>query len=557
MAAESPAEWMLAGIRPGSVVAGYRVESRIGFGGMAVVLRARDESLGRLVALKVLAPALADDAAFRERFIRESRAAAAVDHPHIIPVYAAGEAGGVLYIAMRYVPGGDLRGLLHREGPLPAGRAGYLLHQVASALDAGHDAGLVHRDVKPANILIDANPGRDDHPYLADFGLAKPTAATAGLTGTGQFLGTLEYCAPEQISGKRAVPQTDQYALGCVGYTMLTGTVPFPREEATAILWAHMSEAPPALTSLRRDLPPAVDDVIAKALAKAPEDRYATCGEFVDALRTACGTRAFPGFPGSGAQPGGTPWQPEQGVPTQSAGNSIPPGPVPPSPLSTPPRLATITQSNEFASPTEDVKILRPGDSAAQSDAPAADVTGAQRAVKAPQYRIGRRARIALAAAIVVAGSATALALTLISQPAKPEPGNSVALLARLADPVDTELAGVAFQSDDTVVTVDNADHGFSWNLTSSSPSPTDMGYSTASAVLNGAEQVSADDSLQVVSGSQLNIVDVQDTATGKVVAIAAMPAGTDVLSFALSADGTELAVADSNNSAYIWKIPR
>src|SRR3984885_8347642 len=294
MAGETPAEarWMVTGLAAGSVIAGYRVESRIGVGGMAMVFRARDESLGRTVALKVLAPALADDAAFRERFIRESRAAAVVDHPHIIPVYGAGEFEGVLYIAMRFVAGGDLRALLKREGPLPPSRAAFLLSPLASALDAGHAAGLVLRDFKPANVLIDTSPGRPDHLYLSDFGLAKGSAST-GLTGTGQFLGTLEYCAPEQIGGKPARPQTDQYALGCVAYTMFTGTVPFPRDEVTAVLWAHMSEPPPPVTALRPDLPPALDAVLGRAMAKSPEERYPTCAEFADAVRAALGLSAY------------------------------------------------------------------------------------------------------------------------------------------------------------------------------------------------------------------------------------------------------------------------
>jgi serine/threonine protein kinase len=283
---------MVTGLAAGSVVAGYRVESRIGAGGMAMVFRARDESLGRTVALKVLAPALADDAAFRERFIRESRAAAVVDHPHIIPVYGAGEFDGVLYIAMRYVSGGDLRALLRREGQLSPSRAAFLLSPLASALDAGHAAGLVHRDVKPANVLIDTSPGRPDHLYLSDFGLAKGNATT-GLTGTGQFLGTLDYCAPEQIGGRPARPQTDQYALGCVAYTMFSGTVPFPRDEVTAALWAHMSEPPPPVTALRPDLPPAVDTVLARAMAKDPDDRYQTCAEFAEAIRAALGVDAY------------------------------------------------------------------------------------------------------------------------------------------------------------------------------------------------------------------------------------------------------------------------
>ena len=277
------------GLTPGALVAGYRVEARIGAGGMAVVFRARDVGLGRTVALKILAPALAGDQEFRERFVRESRAAAAVDHPHIIPVYAAGEADGVLYIAMRYVPSGDLRELLRRDGKLTAERAARLLFPLASALDIGHLAGLVHRDVKPANILIDTANGVADHPYLADFGLAKGAASTAGMTGTGQFIGTLEYAAPEQISGRRAVPQTDQYALACAAFTMLAGAAPFPREEPTAVLWAHMSEPPPSVTALRPDLAQGIDQVIARAMAKTPEERYRTCAEFAEAFRTALG----------------------------------------------------------------------------------------------------------------------------------------------------------------------------------------------------------------------------------------------------------------------------
>jgi serine/threonine protein kinase len=185
------ADWFLTGFAPGSRIAGYRLEQQIGAGGMAVVFRARDERLNRPVALKVLAPALAADDAFRRRFIRESRATAAVDDPHVIPVFEAGEASGVLFIAMRFVPGGDVRALMDREGPLPPERALEIIAPVASALDAAHAAGLIHRDVKPGNILMDARPGRADHVYLSDFGLSKGPLASVGLTGTGQFLGTV------------------------------------------------------------------------------------------------------------------------------------------------------------------------------------------------------------------------------------------------------------------------------------------------------------------------------------------------------------------------------
>jgi serine/threonine protein kinase len=283
----------LAGFRAGSLMAGYRLEAQVGAGGMAVVFRAHDERLGRLVALKILAPALAADGAFRRRFIAESRAAAAVDDPHIIPVYEAGEADGALFIAMRFVRGGDLRLVLDREGALPPGRAAAFISPVASALDAAHGAGLVHRDVKPANILVDARPGRPDHVYLSDFGVSKGAVSSVSLTAPGQFLGTPHYSAPEQIQGRAVDGRTDQYALACVAYELLTGTVPFERDQGMAVLLAHLSEAPPPLRARRPGLPAAADQVLAKGLAKAAEKRYGSCRDFADALREALGLAPY------------------------------------------------------------------------------------------------------------------------------------------------------------------------------------------------------------------------------------------------------------------------
>ena len=273
------------GLAAGSRVAGYVLEEQVGEGGMAVVFRARDERLDRVVALKVLAPGLAADAEFRRRFLRESRTAAAVDDPHIIPVFEAGEAGGVLFLAMRYVPGSDVRALVRRQGRLPAGRAAAIISAVASALDAAHAAGLVHRDVKPANMLLDSRAGRPDHVYLSDFGLSKPSAAATGLTRTGQFLGTLDYIAPEQLEGGEVDGRADQYALACSAFELLAGAPPFQREQAMAVMYAHVSEPPPLLASWRPDLPPAAGQVLARALAKAPAGRYGSCREFADALR--------------------------------------------------------------------------------------------------------------------------------------------------------------------------------------------------------------------------------------------------------------------------------
>ncbi|HTX27631.1 MAG TPA: protein kinase, partial [Streptosporangiaceae bacterium] len=296
---------MPAGLTAGSRVAGYLLEEEVGAGGMAVVFRARDERLGRLVALKVLAPGLAANAEFRERFLRESQAAVAVDDPHIIPVFEAGQAGGVLFIAMRYVPGGDVRTLVQREGPLPAGRAAAIISAVASALDAAHAAGLVHRDVKPANMLLDARAGRPDHVYLSDFGLSKSALAAAGLTPTGQFMGTLDYVAPEQLGGQPVDGRADQYALACAAFEMLAGSPPFHQDEAMAVMFAHASQPPPPLTSQRPDLPAAADQVLARGLAKAPADRYASCREFADALRGSLGLPPYAQVPSAVGGPSG------------------------------------------------------------------------------------------------------------------------------------------------------------------------------------------------------------------------------------------------------------
>jgi serine/threonine-protein kinase len=287
-------------LAPGSTVAGYVIEERIGAGGMAVVYRARDDVLGRLVAVKVLASALADDEEFRVRFMRESRAIAAVNEPHIVPVYGAGNAGGLLYIATKFVADGDLSRLQDAaDGQLPPDRAADLVAQVAGALDAAHAIGLVHRDVKPANILVERIPGRPEHAYLSDFGLSKSTAAgESGLTAAGLFMGTPDYSAPEQITGGRVDGRTDQYSLACVAFSLLAGTAPFGSGDALSRLYAHVNAPVPTLTAVRPELPAAVDEVLAKGMAKDPADRYESCAAFALALGEALGIQTGAPRPG-------------------------------------------------------------------------------------------------------------------------------------------------------------------------------------------------------------------------------------------------------------------
>jgi tRNA A-37 threonylcarbamoyl transferase component Bud32/streptogramin lyase len=264
--------------RIGSELFGYRVEALLGRGGMSVVYRAHDLALDRKVALKLLAPELAEDERFRSRFLRESRVAASLDHPSVIPIYEAGESEGLLCIAMRYVEGTDLKRRLRAEGALEAEQALDYCAQVAAALDTAHAHGLVHRDVKPSNVLISTG----GHCYLADFGLTYETADRSDLTVTGQMLGSVDYAAPEQIEGKPVDGRADVYSLGCVLYECLTGSVPFPRDSDLAALWAHVNESPPRLPSH-----PELEPVLKRALAKRPDDRFPTCGALVDAARDA------------------------------------------------------------------------------------------------------------------------------------------------------------------------------------------------------------------------------------------------------------------------------
>jgi hypothetical protein len=276
---------------PGDVFAGHRIEAVAGRGGMGVVYRAIQLDLDRPVALKVIAPHLAQDEAFRERFVAESRIAAAIDHPHVLPIYYAGSSDGTLYIAMRFVDGSDLRHVIRADGAVEPGRAARIVDQVGGALDAAHARGLIHRDIKPANVLL----GPGDHAYLTDFGLTKRLGASTGLSRSGQWVGTLGYVAPEQIRGERIDARADVYALGCVLFHALTGQAPYLRETEEATLWSHLHDPPPPASMLTPGVPEAFDAVVARALAKDPEERYPSAGDLGRAALAAAAGEAAGG----------------------------------------------------------------------------------------------------------------------------------------------------------------------------------------------------------------------------------------------------------------------
>jgi len=273
-------------IEPTAIIAGYRLEEVIGRGGMGVVYRATQLGLDRAVAVKLIAVERAQDPVFRERFEAESRIAASIEHPNVIPVYEAGDDSGLLFITMRLIDGFDLRRVLEL-GPMATGRTANVITQLGGALDAAHAHGLVHRDVKPANVLLTLE--EPEYAYLTDFGVAVRAGALTRVTRAGQWVGTLDYLAPEQIRGEPVGPATDVYALTCVLCHCLTGKPPFVCDTDAATMWAHISAPPPALTEFRPKLPPGLDDVVARGLAKDPRDRFGSAGALADAVASVLG----------------------------------------------------------------------------------------------------------------------------------------------------------------------------------------------------------------------------------------------------------------------------
>ncbi|HXJ65507.1 MAG TPA: serine/threonine-protein kinase [Actinomycetota bacterium] len=352
--------------RIGTELAGYRIESVLGRGGMSVVYLAEDLRLKRKTALKLLAPELAEDPTFRERFIAESELAAGLDHPNVIPIFEAGEAQGVLFIAMRYVRSTDLKALIKREEQLQPKRALSIVGQTASALDAAHEQGLVHRDVKPGNILVAERQGSAgrDHVYLADFGLTKRARQRTGLTRTGQFVGTVDYVSPEQIEGKEIDGRTDEYALACVLYECLTGDSPYPKDDETQVLIAHLMEPVPSIHSLRPGLPTALDEVIQTGMAKKKEDRFPDCISFVTAAEDAIEGR--PSVTRFAPPPVAVGDPPVPGTPQQAAGAAAADRPPVPAPTAggfqAPPPSKTFEPAPEPVPPAGDRPPPGPGD---------------------------------------------------------------------------------------------------------------------------------------------------------------------------------------------------
>jgi serine/threonine protein kinase/Cu/Zn superoxide dismutase len=412
----------LGQLENGSVIGGYRIDALISRGGMGVVYRATNTALNRVYALKVIAPELAEDERFRERFRREMRIAASLNHPNIVGIHYAGEQDGLLFFVMDFVSGSDLRELLKTGGSIEPNRAVELLRQCASALDAAHARGLMHRDVKPANILITVHNG-EEHAYLTDFGVAKRFDTVSGLTAKGAAVGTVDYMAPEQISGDHTDARADVYALGCVFFQMLVGKVPYERDNSVAKLFAHVNDPPPPLAGPIAQRYPTFSEVIDKAMAKDPADRYLSAGDFArDATAALAGSR-FTGPETVVATGEATPTP----TPVAAAAEPTPPPPLPPDPTPVP-VVAADPIPTPAAAPT-------PPPAAAADPTPppppaAADPTPPSPPAAAPPPGSLKRYRLP-AAILIVLAAAAAVVIIVSSGGSSTPPGRPFASVAR------------------------------------------------------------------------------------------------------------------------------
>jgi eukaryotic-like serine/threonine-protein kinase len=494
------------------LTAGYELEELIGRGGMAVVFRARDVRLNRMVALKIVAPEHAADDSYKTRFISESRTAAAVDHPNIVPIYEAGEADGVLFIAMRFVQGGDVSSLV-RGQPIASARAVDIIRQAASALDKAHARGLVHRDIKPENMLLDSgDDDRPDHLYLSDFGLSKEMLRASGPTPSGLFVGTMDYISPEQIEGRQLDGRADQYSLGCSAFKLLARLPPYPRDSGPAIIAAHLWAEPPLLSSLRPDLGEPVDQVFVKVLAKSPDDRYRTCTEFARAL-----TEALTASPATAPPAGDSP--PARRPAPDPAGE----------PASDPARLSgqlTMTAPGQPARPVPEPP---------------------------PAHPPSRRILIGAAAGLVVIAAGLGLVHVLTGWPASAKPGP----VATGPTPHKNSSNSLSSQNGSRVGKHENP---ASPSAPATTPAPDSSAQATVPAPVReftqpgvpgvNAVAFSPDGTLATAGAS--GTTSLWNASDGTLIRTLSDRDSTDVLAIAFSPDGSLLATADSNGNVYL-----
>jgi eukaryotic-like serine/threonine-protein kinase len=520
---DSQAPWWVArGLAEVMLTAGYELEELIGRGGMAVVFRAHDVRLNRTVALKIVAPEHAADESYKTRFISESRTAAAVDHPNIIPIYEAGEVSDVLFIAMRFAGGGDVSALA-RDRPVSAARATELIRQAASALDQAHARGLVHRDIKPENMLLDAggDDDRPDHVYLSDFGLSKEMLRASGPTPSGLFVGTMDYISPEQIEGRPLDGRADQYSLGCSAFKLLSGLPPYRRNSGPAIIAAHLWAELPLLSSLRPELGSAVDQVFLKVLAKSPDDRYRTCSQFARALTEALAGAAVQADPALAPPPA------ELRAPTGY------PEPV-----------ALSRPGPDRGRLSGQLTMTAPGMSAPRPPDPP------------PPARSGR-ILIGAAAGLIVLAGALGLLHVLTGWPAaaKPKPAAGSTRHKGSGDSLSSQRATAASKhrrSPSPSTTPSAPAIGTAPAPQNSAPATTPVD-SFAPAGAPGINAVAFSPNGTLAAGGADGSTTLWDPATGEPIRTLADTASKEVTAVAFSPDGHTLATADANHEFYLW----
>jgi serine/threonine protein kinase len=512
---------------PGTV-AGYRLDGYVGQGSRAVVYLVQDERLQRRVALKVMTPELARDTGFRTKMISESRAAAALGHPHIVPVFQADETDGILYAAMRYVTGGDGRSLLSRRGPLPFGKAWRVIAQIASALDAAHAHGLIHRDVRPANILLDSDDAGDKaasgQAYLSDFGMSQ-AFPPGQVIAADQAAGMLDYLAPEQIEGRDLDGRADQYSLACTGYELLCGTPPFGPDQGQTLMYEQIYADPPAASARRAGIPAAADAVLATALAKDPADRYPSCGRFAEELRAALGLRS-----GEPADPPRSPAP--RGFGPRTMLRAAPGGSRPASDVGQPGRAASQAAS---AVKEPHAEVTDPPTEPGPQVPATAGAPGGRNPRPSARLSRTRGAVLAAGAAIVVAAAVVSgIALSGRSAPARPAASPPAPTVASPSASPSLSSPSATSSPSGPVTALQQAD-ALSALLTSSAAART--------ALHNAVTQVGACTNLSGAVGQLQAVANQRAGQYGRVSALptAALPGGAQVKSKLLAALGSSL----------------